>query len=331
VFGGVGMAIGAPIGGLLISSLSWQWIFLINLPVGVIAIVLIRFMLNRKPECNKTASRFDHAGAVLSFIGMFSLLLLLNHGQDFGWLSWQSILLFVLSLGCLGLFFISEKRCSSPLVQIETLRNRHLAWGFVSTVSVTMVLIGFNFLFPFFFDFVRHLDPGKTGLLLMTFPIVTILVSPISGYLCDRGSPRTVSIVSMMLALAAVALFTAFGAGTSYYYIIMSFLIFGIGLALFYTANTALIMSHATQDKAGMFASLLSTVSYIGAALGINLFEMVFSYGFPASSTAAMDTLSQDLLLRSYLNASVFGVIITVFGLITVIISREKSSSTQNN
>lgn len=326
VFGGIGMAIGAPIGGLLIHYLSWQWIFLINLPVGIISILLIRFLLTKKHIPPAVQGRFDYGGSILSFTGIFCLFLVLNAGREFGWLSWKSFTLFILSSGCLILFFFQEKRTASPLLNFRILKNNHVLFGYVTTLIVTMILMGFNFLFPFFFDFVRHLDPVKTGFLLMTFPIVTIVVSPVSGYLCDKRSPRMVSMIALIFVLLAAIIFITFGLATSYYLVIFSFLLFGIGLALFFTANTALVMSHATPGVEGMFTALLSAVTYLGSALGINLFELFFSLGFPGSGTAATPAgLPVEDLTSGFRHASVFGIILAIIGFIAVLISREKN------
>ncbi|MCX6246697.1 MAG: MFS transporter [Bacteroidetes bacterium] len=326
VFGGVGMAIGAPVGGFLIKYLSWKWIFLINIPVGIAALILIRLILNRKNDRREQQERFDFPGAVLSFFGILVLFTLLHTGQDFGWLTWKTALLFLTAAGCLTGLYYRERKAVSPLLNIRILKNKKVLAGFATTVIVTMILMGFNFLFPFFFSFVRHLEPEKTGLLLMTFPIVTILVSPVSGYLCDKGSPRTVSLAALFFILVSGMLFATFGIQTSYYFVISAFLLFGIGLALFFTANTALLMSHATPAVSGMFTALISAVSYLGSALGINFFELIFSFRFPQTGTAtAIASLPADLLTQGFFYASVFGIILAVTGIIAVLISKEKN------
>ena len=326
VFGGIGMAIGAPVGGLLIHYLSWKWIFLINVPVGIATIILIRFVLNKKILPAITNDRFDFAGAILSFFGILCLFLVLNAGTDFGWLSYKSILLFLIAFGCLILFYFQEKQVASPLLNIRMLKNKHVLLGYTSTVIVVMILMGFNFLFPFFFDFVRHLDPEKTGFLLMTFPIISILVSPVSGYFCDKRSPRMVSMVALCFIIISAFLFATFGLMTSYYLVITSFLLFGIGLALFFTANTSLVMSHATPGFEGMFTAFLSAVTYLGAALGINFFELIFSFGFPVSGEKLVPSkLPPEMLTSGFLHASVFGIVLAIIGFIAVMISKEKS------
>ncbi|MEI7725469.1 MAG: MFS transporter [Bacteroidota bacterium] len=329
VFGGVGMAIGAPIGGLLIHYLSWKWIFLINLPIGIAAIVMIRYVLTKKHVPVDNHDRFDFPGAAFSVLGILSLFLVLNAGADFGWLSWKSIALFIFAFVFLILFYFREKRCASPLLNIHLLENKHVLFGYATAVIVVMILMGFNFLFPFFFDFVRHLDPAKTGFLLMTFPIVSILISPVSGYFCDKRSPRLVSLFALAFLIASTFIFVRFDLLTSYYLVIFSFLLFGVGLALFFTANTALVMSHATPGVEGMFTALLSAVTYLGASMGINFFEIFFSSGFPASTRSmAPENLPPDMLITGFMHASVFGIILAFLGFIAVLISKEKSKLT---
>jgi EmrB/QacA subfamily drug resistance transporter len=332
VFGGVGMAIGAPIGGFLIRYLSWKWIFLINLPAGILTLILIRVVMNKRSGSDSRPHRFDFPGAVLSFWGILSLFMVLNMGEDFGWLSWKSILLFILAAGCLAGFYYREKTCTAPILNIGILRNKHILAGYATTILVTMILMGFNFLFPFFFSYVRHLQPEKTGLLLMTFPVVSILVSPLSGYLCDKGSSRFVSLIALFFILVSGLLFATFGIQTSYLFVIVVFLLFGIGLALFFTANTALLMSHATPAVAGMFSALISAVSYLGSAIGINFFELIFSFRFPLSGTKqSPETLPPELLTQGFLHASVFGIILAILGIIAVLISHENNNSSMSS
>ncbi|HRY31960.1 MAG TPA: MFS transporter [Bacteroidales bacterium] len=324
VFGGVGMAIGAPVGGFLIRWLSWEWIFLVNIPPGLAALLLIRLILNDKKPSSEGSSRFDLSGAILSIAGIFCLFLLLNTGQDLGWLSWETLVMGLVAIALLGGFWYRETHCDSPLLNLKIFSKKQLLAGYATTLAVLMIMMGFNFLFPFFFDFVRKLQPQQTGLLLMTFPLISILLSPVSGYLCDKGSPRNVSLTALACIILSAVMFATFGIETSYLFVIFTFIVFGSGLALFFTANTALVMSHSTAATAGTFSALLAAITYLGSALGINFFELIFSLGFPG--TGAKDQLANlpaEMLTRGFLNASFFGIALSLAGLFLVMISRE--------
>jgi EmrB/QacA subfamily drug resistance transporter len=324
VFGGVGMAIGAPVGGLLLSWLSWKWIFLINVPAGILAILLIRLLFKTGSREHRPEEKFDYAGSLLSLVAFFCLFLLLNTGQDNGWLSWRSLLLSGATLVSFTGFIIRERSFRFPILDLDLLRKRHLLFGFITTLTVTMILMGFNFLFPFFFDLVRHLDPGRTGLLLMTFPLISVLVSPLSGYFSDKSGPRRVSLIALALLILSTCGILFFGVHTPYWFVVLAFLFFGTGLALFFTANTSLIMSHSVPGRESMLSASIATVSYLGSAIGIVLFENIFSFRFPATGgREIMDTIPAGIVVSGFIHASVFGIILALAGFLTTLLSGE--------
>ncbi|HTX89152.1 MAG TPA: MFS transporter, partial [Bacteroidales bacterium] len=231
------------------------------------------------------------------------------------------------SVAILGLtgFYFRERNFPSPLLNIRHLSQRHLLFGLLTTMLTTMILMGFNFLFPFFFDLVRHLPPDMTGLLLMTFPMTTILISPFSGYVSDKVSARTVSLVAMALLVVATGLFSFFGAQSSYWFIIFAFLVFGAGFAVFYTANSLLIMSHTLPGRESMLSASIAAITYLGSAIGINLFENVFSFGFPSKEgLVTLDKVPAGLLVSGFTRAALFGILVALAGFVTTLISREK-------
>ncbi len=323
VFGGIGVAVGPPVGGFLVQYLSWHWIFIVNVPIGIIGVILALRVLKNK-HVSETTTGFDIPGALLSFAGLFVLFYMMNTADNHGLLSLRNILLFAFSILCFVLFVIREKRYSSPLIDLSVFKLKSLVLGFFALIFVTMILDGLTFVFPFFFDIVCKLNSAETGLLLMIAPLAIILVSPVSGYFSDKRGPRFVGVVSLIFMVITTVMVVWFNASTSYFYMAVAFIAFGIGLALFYTSNTTFIMNYAEKGRESMLSALLSVVTYLGSAIGIIVFEIVFSRKFDINQSESLSELPTKIVLSGYQNAMIMGIIISVLGLVAMIVARDK-------
>lgn len=156
VLGGVGFAAGAPVGGFLVQYLSWRWIFLVNIPVGLTVLVLAGMALQYRQKSERSAESFDILGAVLSFLGFGTLLYGLNFIQSAG-ISTAGLVMHLLpAIILLTTFLYYEKQAKLPLLDLSLFNNIHLSLGLAGYMAVVMVLNGFSFLFPFYFESVRH-------------------------------------------------------------------------------------------------------------------------------------------------------------------------------
>jgi len=333
VFGGIGVAIGPPVGGFLIQYLSWHWIFIVNVPIGIAGVYLAYRVLNKKhvPAPSTGSGGFDLLGGFLSFLGLFVLFYMMNTADKSGWLSVRTLSMLAFSILCFILFVFREKRYSSPLVDLSVFKIKNLLLGFFALIFVTMVLDGLTFTFPFFFDLICKLGAGETGLILMIAPLAIIFVSPVSGYLSDLKGPRYVGVISLLFLVVSVVMVEMFTSETSYYFIIVAFILFGIALALFYTSNTTFIMNYAEKGKEGMLSALLAVVTYLGASLGISVFEIVFSLKFDINKSESLTDIPENIVMNGYQDAMIFGVIISILGLIAIVIAKEKSVNVKSD
>ncbi|MEN6349573.1 MAG: MFS transporter [Syntrophomonas sp.] len=329
VFGGVGMAAGLPIGGFLVNYFSWRWIFFINIPASLIGFVLAYKVLKREPSPVNN-EKFDILGAVYSIAGLMSLLFVLNTGSKAGWLSLQSIVIFIVSLVFIILFIRQERQSSSPLLDLGYLKNLKMSFGLVCAACFIVILDGLYFLFPFYFEFVCNFSPAKVGLTLMVGSLTSIIVSPLSGHLADKYKPRVVTRISIFLLIISNILFLFYDSQTPYWFIIMSFLIFGVSLALFFAANSTLIMSHAQKGKEGMLSSLSSVNSYLATLIGVCLFSVIFSYGYSLSEINASNIqFYSQKLLAGYKNSIYIAIIISLVALISSYVAKESEFKKQ--
>ncbi len=271
VLGGIGYAMGAPLGGWLIHSFGWRWIFLINIPVGVAAVIAAALFL-KKDSVGKPAP-YDIPGLFLSILSVTLFLLILNQGSWDTLFSAPSVIAVILFLASTLALVRQELKVKHPLLEIPLFLKKSILACIAANVGFVIVLSGLNFLFPFYFMEVLQMGVGRTGFFLMFFPVVSIAVSPFAGYLADRFGPNPVAIKASALSVIATGSFYFFSPEISNAMIITLFIGFGIGLAMFFTANITLFMGHAPVDKAGMFTAVASSGTTIGSALGVSVYE----------------------------------------------------------
>ncbi len=247
----------------------------------------------------------DVPGAVFSIIMLFSLFYIFEIGPKAGWAAPVTLGFFGSMILFFILFLIRENKCDSPLMKISLFKNHNLTLSFGSRLLVMSILASLNFLFPFFFEGVRGLQPATVGMLLMVFPLTSFIGSPLAGHFSDKSSTRLVILVSGVLLVLATFAIWSFHGSTIWAFIIASFVVLGIGFALFMTGNITLIMSHAPHGNEGMITATVSVVSTIGSALGISISQVVYSWHLPNMENAA-DHLhaSPEALTNGFQNAS---------------------------
>jgi len=205
-------SIGPALGGYLVDNFSWQWIFTINIPIGIAAVFLSMAVLKETPL--KSGLKADFPGIILCAAGCFALLLALSEGQDQGWTSLYIVNLFIFSGFTLALFVIWELITDQPMLDIRLLKNITFA---ASLVCVSIAIIGLFsaiFLIPLFVRNVQGLTPLQTGLLMMPAALASGIMMPISGRLFDEigalplclADAFVVSTVIMVIAIPFVFL-----------------------------------------------------------------------------------------------------------------------------
>jgi DHA2 family metal-tetracycline-proton antiporter-like MFS transporter len=321
IFGGGSIAIGAPLGGFIIRYLPWHWLFFINIPIGIIALILASLNLDSKEKPAKEQT-FDLKGSILSFSGLILFLYALNSGGERGWTSPFIIGSFMLAFIFLICFVIIEKNHKNPLLDINLFRNIYFSLGLLANLIACIILDGSNFIFPFYFELVRGFTSDKAGLLLMLFPILIVFVGPVAGFLSDRIDPRIMSTGGMVFIMIASFFILSFNSLTSLSFIIISFLIMGAGFALFFTTNPVVVLSHAPENREGIVNAINSFDIYLGSTLGICIFELIFSMSFSGNITNTGSVDGQNIL-RGLHNVFIFVSIISLTGVIASVIAKK--------
>ena len=276
----VGFAMGSPLGGLITANFGWPWVFLINIPIGIVAIIIVLRKFPREKEITLVREKFDIPGIFYCFFWLLTLMFSLNMGRKFGWTSPLIVVSFIMSVLFLFLFIRQEHIFKFPLLDLRLFRIKGFTYPNLANFFVFMAANGTNFVLPFYLIYALEVSPEKAGLVLMAFPITNMITGPIAGKASDRMSPRLLCIIGASISLAATIIFplTMHLSGTLP--AITFLLITGFSIGIFLPPNNNQIMSSAPKDSPGVASGILRTLTNLGSVIGVVIFEIIFSFFF---------------------------------------------------
>jgi EmrB/QacA subfamily drug resistance transporter len=327
LLGGVGFALGSPVGGFLTYHFGWRSVFFVSIIPAIAGLLLARKYLENKGSERTAVPKFDISGSVIFFICLATLIFILNSGHHFGLTSIPIMAaagVLVISLAC---FIANEKRATDPLINLSLFKNKNITLGLYAGMAAVVILDGMSFLFPFYFENIRGFSTVKAGLILGSFPLLTLFFSPLSGWLVDRFDARLVCAGSGSLLVLSTFLFSYFDSTAGLVNIFVAFIIFAIGLSLFLTANTALVMGHSHDGSENTLSALYSLIQTLGSAIGVAGFEMAYSLHISNPDTPVnaipVNVLSEGFRVAS-ITACAFSVSLFVVSLIARADKNEK-------
>jgi EmrB/QacA subfamily drug resistance transporter len=269
----VGLSVGPSVGGLLIDSLGWQWVFFIAVPVGLLGTVLAWMVLPcttraAAAEAADEPERFDWVGAALLGPAVATILVGLTFGHTWGWTSPQLLVTVIAGVACISAFWIAEQRSASPLIDPALMRVRGFSLGLIAGLLSYAVLFGSLFVMPFYLERILGQTAAQTGLLLTPIPIALGLLAPIAGTLTDRAGPTPPTVAGMAsaaVALAALGLIQDLTLPAT----LGLLALLGIGLGLFTPPNNAAVMGSAPANRLGVAGGVLNMIRSLGTSLGV--------------------------------------------------------------
>jgi EmrB/QacA subfamily drug resistance transporter len=285
---GVAGALGPTLGGVLTEYVGWEWIFLVNVPVGLVAVLAGLLILDesRDPEARH---RIDLAGIAMLSISLFSLTLALIRGQDVGWSSAFITGLFATSAVSGALFLVVESIVSHPIVDLRMLRDRTF-----SAASVTILLFGLGF-FGGLFSVIQYLtvvegySALKASFAVTPFPAALMLTGPIAGRLSDRFGSRALIMAGVLIFGAALFSASRLTGGVPYPQIAWRFVAAGIGAGLIFAPLTSAVMGSVAGGRVGVGAAVFNTARQVGFTLGLAIVVAVFIGALPARVATAQE------------------------------------------
>lgn len=279
----LGVATGAPVGGIITGYLSWNWAFFVNVPVGIAAIIIGARCIPgtreiAEAETGRKREPFDLAGAALSFAGLGLLIWAINHVNERGW-SPVIIGSLVSASVLIAVFIWWEVRHTSPLLDMRLFSRPRYTFALIATFFAYMLISGNGMLLPFYLDIVKGLNAQETGMVLIAYSVIYVILSPVAGRLSDKVNPALLCSIATFSATACVLTFS-FSLFRSGYASVFIYLIWlALSFVFFFSPNNNQVMTYAPADKRGVSSGLFNTMNNLGMVFGVTAIEAIFAAG----------------------------------------------------
>lgn len=278
VIGGIvaiGLAMGPALGGILIGLVGWRFIFWVNVPLGLLAGVMVaRFVPPSSPGVK--GQRFDLLGAFLLFATLVCYALGMTTGQRWGFGEMHVVGLLVAAGFGVLVFIWVESRLRQPMLDLNMFRDSLFGLNLLMGLTAFMMLGGM-IVMPFFLELVKGYSTEQTGLLMMVLPVSMGLVSPWAGNLSDRHGSRLISLVGLLVLAGGCLAVSTIHRDVSALGYILRVAPLGIGMGLFQAPNNSAVMGMAPKDRLGVVSGLLALTRTLGNTSGLPLMGAVFT------------------------------------------------------
>ncbi|MFB0921010.1 MAG: MFS transporter [Oscillospiraceae bacterium] len=313
----LGLCAGPVLGGALSTVFGWQSIFYINVPIGIIGLVMV--IKNIPPEKKMESVPFDFVGSLLVFFALLFILLPLDISGDYP----VPPVLFIGSVAVglsLMIFFVAhEKRFKYPMLNMSFFKNRVFAASNAAAIFIYMSEFIMIFLTPFYLETLRGYTAMQSGLLYLPMPLATMFVAPISGSASDRVDSRYISSVGALILACGLYMLSFLKADTSNEYIIISMIVSGAGFGMFQTPNNSAIMGSVPLKNRGTASGTLATMRNIGMVLGVAVSGALFSHAQSRAETLFSSQGQTGAVLTS--NAFIYAMHVTALVAVAVAIA----------
>ena len=262
---GIGLAMGSPLGGLVIAHWSWRWVFLVNVPIGLLTLALLR---TRVPADRPAAGAppLDLVAAALWCGALVTLMLALSRGPETGWSSPGVLALFAGAALLVAAFAAAESRSKHPMLPLPVLFGP-LGAAVLLTLLGQAVTVGVGMQVPLYLEEVFGFDAQRTGLWVAVLPLASLALAPVAGWLADRSGARVLTTSGMAATAAGLAVLSRMGA-TMGWPLPVGLALVGAGQGLFAVPNASSLLSLVPHAQLGIASGLQGTTRNLGFSTG---------------------------------------------------------------
>jgi EmrB/QacA subfamily drug resistance transporter len=270
-----GAAVGLLLGGILTETLSWEWIFFINVPIGL-GVIFAAYKLVPESHADLGHRRFDFAGALSVTAGLMLLVYAIVGTHEHGFTGERTILLTSIAVGLLAAFLLIESKTRAPLVRLGLLRVRSLATANVAMLVVAGGMFAFFFFATLYMQKVLGYGPIKTGLAFLPFTIGIGIGAGMSQNLVSRIGVKAVGVIGITLSIIGLSwMALAIDPGDTYWTLLVAIVPLSIGMGSTFVPLTLIATTNVSDDEAGLASGVFNTSQQIGGALGLAILSTV--------------------------------------------------------
>src|SRR5579862_6202155 len=299
---GLAVAFGPLVGGAVVSGISWHWIFWLNVPIGI---VLLPLVLLRLDESHGAFGRLDLPGLGLASTGLLGIVWGLVRGNGLGWGSTEIVATLTTGALLLVLFVLWELRAEAPMLPMRFFRSRTFALANVASLLMSFGMFGSIFLLAQFFQTVQGYSPLGSGLRILPWTAMPMIVAPIAGAVSDRVGGHRLIGAGLALQAAGLAWIAAVSTPTtSYAALVVPFALSGIGMGLFFAPVANVVLSAVRPEEEGQASGANNAIRELGGVLGVAVLASVFArYGGYRTG----QTFTNGMVPAVYIGAALVG------------------------
>ena len=289
--GGLAIAIGPLVGGAVVEGASWQWIFWLNVPIGI---VLLPIAWTKLTESRGSATRLDLPGLILASVGLLGIVLGVVRGNDHGWTSLTVLPPLVIGAVLVAAFIGWELRTREPMLPMQLFRSRGFALTNAASLLMFFGMFGSIFLLAQFLQVVQHYSPLQAGLRTLPWTAMPVFIAPFAGALSDKIGGRALLATGLGLQAIGLGWLAVVASPTvAYTTLVPAFVISGVGMSLFFAPVANVVLSSVRRDQEGIASGANNAIRELGGVFGIAVLGAVFSaHGSYATGAAFVSGLA---------------------------------------
>ena len=321
---GISVIIGPTVGGLIGDMLSWHWVFLINIPLGI-ALAAAAMALLPRSEPGTRARLPDVPAMLLMFLGM-GLVMVSLYGFIDGYLPGPAVVA-ALAVGCALVIasVLRSGRSDDPLVHLDLLRDRRFATVTLIFMASTMMGAGVMYLLPYYLSMAEGMSPFQTGLLLAGASVITVAMTFPTGRWCDRRGCRIPASLALALRVAFSAMLAVVDPALGMGYILLALAIMGMSFGISGTSQSTRMLEESPDEYSGEAGSMAMMINYVGYAFGLVAFAIVFMLLNPGGGMD-FDLMGEDQFMAGFHGACLFGSVLAAVALAASLAVRGRGS-----